>query len=703
MNDTSNHRQSSSRMVLIPQPHPQSGVNVPTTSLSSSTPTTAAAAAAAAVGRNLRTLPLSPSQHHTPPQQLPIFTRLRNLINVHMGEYPHHHHPHHHHHHPTTTNGSTSTSTNSGATNTQTMNVPSMDNSNSGSHHRNIHNNNTGISNTNGHLDPNVLMGLNIAGVASTIIHTMMGLQTERHLLANIAKKVQQHHISNDNNSNNNIDNESSHHFDPLRNLVTDMITLENNTMVEDGSHEIMIRTTNSPKLQYDFLIRMIGTAIIFYYSINALPFQSHYAKGRRLDIIGAMGCAFVVIFLVVQQLPIFIPFYEWMRILLIVTVASPVINDTSMFDAARIQFIMSSQMINFIATLAVRYMYEFVTAAETIQEHGSPWLSNQHVITNMFALLSAALFAAAQNTINSGPTILSVREAMTNVFRQPRIKVHTEDGDHIEPPKNGTLQRQYSNAVPQPSQQPRSMIWYRIVRDMCYSNNVQRWIIMQILLEVQMSILYLLFLYTILYEMDHNVRESRFLWTLFRLRKVDTILVHIPMFLFGYTGVYYTLFATLFGISLYAYCITNHPSESMITVHILTIVYYISCMAVHSAGFNVAMADLTMSLRYSYTKTATTTENIHRRSDHEPNIAGIVIAYNSFICKPIAYFISGIVAAMLRHGRSTNTLSSTAFYVLIYTTLVSSAVQLYVWKRYDLVKHRTTLMRDELSQIIPK
>ena len=211
-----------------------------------------------------------------------------------------------------------------------------------------------------------------------------------------------------------------------------------------------------------------------------------------------------------------------------------------------------------------------------------------------------------------------------------------------------------------------------------------------------------------ILYEMDDSVHDTRFLWTLFRLRKVDTILVHIPMFLFGYTGVYYTLFATLFCISLYTYSITNQPSDAMTTVHVLTIVYYISCMAIHAAGFNIAMADLTMSLRYYYAKITTTTttadhHHYHRWSDNEPNIAGIVIAYNSFICKPITYCISGVVAAILRHGRSTNALSSTAFYVLINTTIVSSAVQLYVWKRYELVKHRTTSMRDELSLMMPK
>ena len=219
------------------------------------------------------------------------------------------------------------------------------------------------------------------------------------------------------------------------------------------------------------------------------------------------------------------------------------------------------------------------------------------------------------------------------------------------------------------------------------------------------MSILYLLFLYTILYEMDHNVRDTRFLWTLFRLRKVDTILVHIPMFLFGYTGVYNTLFATILALSLYSYGSTHQPSDGMTTVHILTIVYYISCMAVHSAGFNVAMADLTLSLRYYYAKITTMTDHHHHRGadNPEPNIAGIVIAFNSFVSKPITYCISGIVAAVLRHGRSTNTLTSTAFYVLLYTMILSSAVQLYVWKRYELVKHRTTAMRDELAQIMPR
>ena len=562
-------------------------------------------------------------------------------------------------------------------------------------------------SNHNGYnLEPNVLMGLTVAGVASSIIHTMMGLQTERHILSNIANKI---HPTHDNEP---YRGDGNHE---IRNLVTDL--MENNlTAAVDSilldttsllsSNEIMIRTTNSPKLQYDLFIRVIGTAIIFYYSIHTFPFhhhlhhtRSHYQKERRLDVIGTMGVLFVVIFLIVQLVPILLPLYEWMRILLIVTVASPVINDLFMHHTARIHFIMSGQIVNFVTTLLVRYICESVV----LLPQGAPWLSSQHIVTSLLATLAAVLFVVAQNKINRSGSLLSVRDGLALTLRPTRIKVHTEDDDDNEPKQPATLQRHHSSPQQsqQPLQQPRSLTWHRIIRDMFYSNNVQRWIIMQTLLEVQISVTYLLFLYTILYEMeDHNVRDTRFLWTLFRIRKVDTILIHIPMLLFHYSGVYYTLFVKLFGVSMYAYYITDQPANAMTTIHVLTIIYYISCMSVHSAAFNVAMADLTLSIRYDHSKS---TDNHHRRSDNEPNIAGILIAYSSFICKPITYFISGIVATMLRNGRATNALSSTAFHVLIYATIISSSIQLYVWRRYDLVKHRTTSMRDELFQIIPK
>jgi hypothetical protein len=462
-------------------------------------------------------------------------------------------------------------------------------------------------------------------------LHTIIGLQTEQRVLSSIA--------------------DSS-------------ISLPLSTA---NASPWMIRSTNNSKLQYDFLIRMIGTGIIMYHSLNYSSVQRNIPK-RRLDMVGLMGFILVAAFVFVQHVPQVSAIYEWMRVLYIVILVSPVINDVSMHDAARIQFMMSGQIVNFVTTLMVRFVYESVYASE----FGQSW-SIRGAVLLFWVVLSCVLFVMAQNMITDSKTMFSIRHIFAVLQRG---KVHTEVD---------SVQQHHHHQYHQ-----RPMEWRRIIRDICHSHNVQMWIGMQVFMEIQMSALYLVFLHTILYPMD-DVGHTRVIWTLFRLRKVDTIVIHIPMYTFGYAGVYYTLFCTITGLSLFVLVTTS--SESIGTVYILTMVFYLSTMAVHAAGFNLAMADITMSLRHSL---------LDRRLE-EPNIAGILIALSSFICKPITYFVSGILANLLHHSRSIESASRTAFYCVVIVPLVCSVLQLLFWRRYDLLPHRTALMRDEIDQSMPK
>jgi hypothetical protein len=422
-----------------------------------------------------------------------------------------------------------------------------------------------------------------------------------------------------------------------------------------------MIRSTHTSKLQHDFITRMIGTGIILYYSLYP-PFQRNSSK-RHLANIGLMGFMLVAAFLASQHILEASSIYEWMRVLYIVVLVSPVINDVCMTYTDRIKFMMSGQIVNFVTTLMIRYFCESVYAWEFGKSRSA------HVAVEYFlAALSCLLFIVAQNVISDSKSLFSARFVLSSM---QRVKTHVEVD------------------IPQQHFYQRPLEVRRLIRDICYSHNVRTWIGMQIFMEIEMSVLYLIFTTAILYPMD-DVGNTRVLWTLFRIRKVDTILVYLPMYAFGYAGVYWTLFFTICGLSLLV--IITSSSESIGTVYILTIVFYISATAVHSAGFNLAMSDLTLSLRQS----------LFDRRIEEPNIAGILISMSSFVCKPIAYFISGIVANVLQYGRSTGSLSTT-FYCLTIIPLVCSAFQILFWRRYDLLPHHTALLRDEFEHSIPK
>lgn len=472
-------------------------------------------------------------------------------------------------------------------------------------------------------LDPSVLKGLTLAGLSSTILHTLAGLQAEQKILVSISEGD---------------------------------ASLE----ASSKSNPLMIRSTHVSKLQHDFMIRMMGTCIILYCSLYP-PFQRKSTR-HHLERIGLMGFVLVSAYLAYQHIPQASVIYEWMRVLYIVVLASPVINDVCMQDSARIQFMMSGQVINFVTTLLVRFFCELVFASN----FGKSGLAKMFV-NYILAALSCLLFVLAQNVIVNSQSLLSVRYFLPSM---PRVKRH--------------------NDVDSPQQcYQRPIEVRRLLRDFCYSRNVRNWIGMQVFLEIEMSVLYLIFLHAILYPMD-DVGNSRIIWTLFRIRKVDTILVYIPMYTFGYAGVYWTMFCTIGGLCLLMLFTTS--SESVGTVYILTIVFYISATAVHSAGFNLAMSDLTLSLRQS----------LFDRRIEEPNIAGILISMSSLICKPITYFISGIVANILQRGQESGSLS-TSFYCLTIIPLVCSALQVLFWRRYDLLPQYTAMLRNELDLNIPK
>jgi hypothetical protein len=412
-----------------------------------------------------------------------------------------------------------------------------------------------------GALDSCVLKGLTVAGLSSTILHTMAGLQTEQKILTSISG---------------------------------------GNASLEVGgiSNPLLIRSTHTSKLHHDFIIRMIGTGIILFYSLYP-PFQRNNSKGR-LDKIGLIGLLLAVSFVTFQLVPQASAIYEWMRILYIVVLVSPVINEVYLQDTARIRFMMSGQVVNFLTTLSVRFFCETVDTSEFGKTPSARFMVKYGLVA-----LSCLLFVVAQNVIADSKALLSVR----NIFSfMNRAKVHTE----IDSPP-----QQYGQ---------RPLEIHRILRDVCFSQNFRCWAGMQVFLEIEMSALYLIFLHAILYPKD-DVGNTRILWTLFRIRKVDTILVYIPMYTFGYAGVYWTLCCTICGLSLLV--LVTISADSVGTVYLLTIVYYISATAVHSAGFNLAMSDLTLSIRQS----------LFDRRIEESNIAGILISLSSRIGYHCEYF----------------------------------------------------------------
>lgn len=401
------------------------------------------------------------------------------------------------------------------------------------------------------------------------------------------------------------------------------------------------------------------------WYVTGAWWIEETAARRQQTDFVGAAGMLTAAVVLVVA--PWFgsqgwgDPSWVWecLRAIYILLLAAPVLRDHRMTEAARFQFLASGQFANFATAWVVRNLGHARVRDDE---------DRRQLVLRLWVTLAGLLFVVAQNTIAGSRRLLSLR----HVFFPPRVKVHDDEEDDGQFQHSAIYKRHWR-------------LW-RIIRDISRSKRFRVWIGMEVLMEGQISFFRTFFIHTYAYRVDGEVNLNA-TWILYMTIKFTSIMLYLPMLRFGYKGVYKALFYVTFGVSIFVLATVN-TSSSLTYFYILTLIFPILTGAVHGAGFQLAMADMSLELHQAHTSDG--------RFD-EPSLAGLLVGANAFICKPTAYLFA-LVATKILDSRPPDS-KLNAFHIFVITPLFCSCVQVLIWKHYDLTPKQTATMREELHQ----
>jgi hypothetical protein len=494
-----------------------------------------------------------------------------------------------------------------------------------------------------GELESHVLAGLTLAGLAATMLHTVHTYQMDQ--LSSSQALVGG-------------DSSSHRHFGPY-------------------SAGAMILKTIS-------------------YVVGAWCVDSYAATRRtRTDAIGAMGFGLAAVFLLSHWHASLAPRWQWAfectRSVYILILASPVIDDHRLSPVARIQFMASGQCVNLGTALIVRWMCELVSSANsTSSSNDIPRTLAEHesrLFLLFLAIIACILFTVAQTQIASLKSP-SIRLVFSPLWKRSRVK-QDEDAHGMDDVDVRKVVSPISTEAPTTSWwnshallRRGDLDWRRVVRDLCRSQRFRMWLGMEVLMESHIAIFHVSYLHEFVYNHETDGLDARAAWVLVLTRKVAAIVTYLPMALhFGYAGVYRALFYTAGGLSFVVLVIHEISPIASVELYYFAMVFLLfSTVAVHSAGFQLAMADLSLEMHYR--------QVLEGRTD-DPSLAGVLIGANAVVCKPVAYLVSMLVTYMQSSPHS--------YYLLTLVPFLGSAFQLWFWNRYDLTPRRTAAMREEL------
>lgn len=409
----------------------------------------------------------------------------------------------------------------------------------------------------------------------------------------------------------------------------------------------------------------------------------------QRTDMIGATGFALAFVFLVLHVFSssVLLLRYkstQWMfecfRSVYILILASPVIDDHFMSPVVRVKFMASGQCINLVAGLIVRWICQTLASARlgpnnNNETNDKPLDSLPTSALILLVLIVCFLFTFAQSKIANAKS-MSLRTVVNPIVPQLRVKENknAELADHHKLSSLNLVQLnhsegggvQYSNATRRPLE------LRRVIRDLGRCHSFLFWIGMEIWMEANIAVCHVFFL--------SGSIHGRSGWPISVARKSAAIATYLPMLLFGYVGVYKALFLTVFGMSMLSVLMVEASSPDLGLFVIFAIL--IATVAVHSAGFQLAMADLSLKL-------------FHKDSMggqlEESSLAGLLVGINALVCKPISFVAATSVERLIGHPL--------AFHSIALFMIIGSGVQLVLWRHYDLTPRKTAAMREELHR----
>jgi len=410
-------------------------------------------------------------------------------------------------------------------------------------------------------------------------------------------------------------------------------------------------------------------------------------SASRRSDWIGVAGLSltatFVVSWLVAQYNSSsstlqWIP-YEAAFAVFTIILASTATDDHRMPYKARIWFMMSSEMGNLLATVVV-------TGIALFLEFGASTVARtDHSIVLLLVWVAFWMFVAAQNMIFRGGDYSSRRRGALTRLLSLRSMVPLKRKEHDEDDNDLAAGQHHQQ------QQPKRRVQLRnVIRSVAQSPNYRAWIGMEMLLEAQVFF-QTAFLPTLMLRLAgvSYVHTEAAVAVIKPLRQLGSILTYIPMRRFGYARVYTFLFYFNLLLSILAFFFGDPSSKAR--VYIVLFAFPIVSGAVLSSGFQFAMADLSLEVKYAHTTSRTGTST-------EPSVAALLLGINTIFCKPVKYLFS-VMAQNILHNESGS--PTDAFHLLIATPMICSCLQLIFWRKYGLTPERVSSMRDELQRAL--
>ncbi|CAB9525409.1 Transmembrane protein 180 [Seminavis robusta] len=384
---------------------------------------------------------------------------------------------------------------------------------------------------------------------------------------------------------------------------------------------------------------------------------------------------------------------YDTASTIMTISLASAVSDDHNMTDQERVQNMSSSQAYNLIASVIVAtvgvHLFD-TTALRTFQ-----------CFVMAIAFLSITTFGTAQGIISGQQQ--QRRNSPASPRKQPQpsepfwktllqscckgwtVAIPKEKKTRISHPQqqhNSTTNSNTNTTTNNP------INWRQAMQDLWNHSNFRRWIVLEMLLEMQthfVQTFFKTFVDQLLVDVPHVVSD----WSLTLLRplqQVMTLLFYIPIRWYGYPRVYTVMIAILWGLSSITLLLATPASTAWILCFL--VIYAVGSEALRAAGFYLCVSDLVLELKQYHAQ---------QRRVNEPSLAGLLLGAATLICKPMQSLLPILAATLL--DLYPYRPQQVLYYLLVLPPFVCSILQLWVWSYFDLHPKRTHELRVELQE----
>ena len=396
---------------------------------------------------------------------------------------------------------------------------------------------------------------------------------------------------------------------------------------------------------------------------------------------------------------------YDTLSTIMTISLASAVSDDHNMTDQERVQNMSSSQVYNLVASMMVAFVGLLLfphntTYGDDMVEYR---LGNFQFYIVVLAGVAIWVYGMAQSIISG--------KHLEFTARNPKHKLwHIWKGWTVALPSRQLQQDQrqtktttshtatnhdiinnnhnHSSNHRQSSEQSKNLEWRQAMMDLWSHTNFIRWIVLEMLLEMQthfVQTFFKTFLDQLLVDLPHEITD----WALSLLRpmqQIMTIFCYVPIRRYGYAKVYLLGLGFFFILSFIMLLIAT-PKSSLL-IFLFLVIYVVGTEAIRAAGFYLVMSDLVLELKLSHSQ---------QGRFNEPSLAGLLLGATTLFCKPMQSVLP-IIAATLLDKYPQNT-QSALYDLLVIPPFICCFLQLWVWWDYDLHPKRTHELRIELQE----